>query len=216
MNNQSNQVDALKQAMLDRARKLAAEHIAQGSQSRQKILEATHEKIQLMEQKELLLAKTQAEREYLRKVQAREIQLQAELDRNRWGMVQVVVDKLTKYLRELPDKQTEYRKILIKLLAQANKLLKQDNAVAYLNQQDYQQFSPQWQQIIEQVGNTTLLLSDHTINSSGGVKLISQDGDIMVDNSFEGLLSRKQEELHNVIFERLFATVTGTGGLSHG
>lgn len=213
MNNQLDQVDALKQAMLERAHKLAEEHIAQGTQSRQKILEDTHEKIQLMEQKELLLAKTQAEREYSRKVQAREIQFQAELDRNRWGMVQVVLDKLKKYLRELTQNQTEYRETLIKLLTQADHLMQQDNTLAFLNQQDYQLFSPQWDEITKQAGNTTIKLADNTINCSGGIKLVSEDGNMMVDNTFEGMISRKQEELQNVIFERLFATVTGTGGL---
>ena len=38
----------------------------------------------------------------------------------------------------------------------------------------------------------------------------------MLDNTFEGLLSRQQEQLQKIIFERLFATVDGTGGLLHG
>ena len=104
MNNQTDQVSTLKQAMLDRARKLANEHIAQGNLSRQHIMQDAREKIQLMEQKELLAAKALAEREYLRTVQASEIHLQAEMDRNRWGMVRVVMEKLNNYLHSHKSK----------------------------------------------------------------------------------------------------------------
>ncbi len=49
-----NPVEGLKTAMLERARKLAEEHLSQGKLSRQKILQDAREKVHLMEQKELL------------------------------------------------------------------------------------------------------------------------------------------------------------------
>ncbi len=144
MNNQTDQVSALKNAMLERARRLADEHIAQGNMSRQKIMQDMHEKIQLMEQNELLLAKAQSEREYLRKVQAKEIEFQAELDRNRWGLVLVVMDKLKQYLDDLHDNADEYQVHFANLLKQAAQLIAKDDVVAYVNSKDYQRFAEQW------------------------------------------------------------------------
>lgn len=216
MNNQNDQVKALKEAMLKRARKLADEHIAQGNLSRQKVMQDAREKIQLMEQKELLLAKSLSEREYLRKVQASEIQFQAELDRNRWGMVQVVLDKLKQHLENLHQDADEYRKVFVALLSQAADLINDDDMVAHVNTEDYQRYSAHWDTVIASTPERIIRLSNETIDCTGGIKLLSSDGDVMVDNTFEGLLERKQTELQKVIFERLFATVSGSGGLSHG
>ncbi len=216
MNNQTDQVTALKEAMLDRAHRLADEHIAQGNMSRQKVMQDAREKIQLMEQKELLFAKSQSEREYLRKVQASEIQLQAELDRNRWGMVQVVLEKLQEHLENLHQDNEEYRNVFVALLAQAANLINQDDMVAYINHEDHQRYAAQWNTVVSKTITQTIRLADEAINCSGGVRLVSADGNIRVDNTFEGLLSRKQTELQQVIFERLFASVAGTGVLSHG
>ena len=216
MNDQTDQVTALKQAMLERARKLAEEHIAQGNMSRQKIMQDAREKVQLLEQRELLVAKTQSEREYLRKVQASEIQFQAELDRNRWGMVQVVLDNLKQHLIELHRDTDEYSVYFVSLLTQAAELINQDNMVAYINNEDHQRFASQWHSVIPSSVTHDIVLSKESIDCMGGVKLMSADGNIMVDNTFEGLLARKQTELQKVIFERLFATVGGSGGLAHG
>ena len=101
MATESEQVRALQQAILERAKELAAEHVSQGEMTRGKIIEDAREKVKLMEQKELLAARLQADREYQRQVQANELRIQAELDRNRWGLVQSVMDKISRQLVEL-------------------------------------------------------------------------------------------------------------------
>ena len=108
MSNASDPVNALKSAMLKRAEKLATEHVSQGNLSRQKIMQGAREKIHLMEQKELLLAKALSEREYLRKIQSSEIQLKAELDRNRWELVQAVVEQVQQHLQTLQQDEKKY------------------------------------------------------------------------------------------------------------
>ncbi|MBT8438387.1 MAG: hypothetical protein HKP55_08580 [Gammaproteobacteria bacterium] len=216
MNNQTDQVSMLKQAMLERARKLANEHIAQGNISRQNIMQDAREKIQLMEQKELLTAKVLAEREFLRTVQASEIHMQAEMDRNRWGMVLVVMERLNGYLAGLPQDKTQYRAVFIKLLKQASELIAQEQMTAFLNKPDHKNFSAQWKNITSEATRFTITLSDETTDSHGGVRLLSADGTVMVDNTFEGLVSRQEKELQKIIFERLFASVSGTGVISHG
>jgi len=216
MNNQTDQVSTLKQAMLDRARKLANEHIAQGNISRQNIMQDAREKIQLMEQKELLAAKALAEREYLRTVQASEIHMQAEMDRNRWGMVLIVMEKLNGYLADLRQDKTRYREVFISLLKQAGDLIAQDQMTAFINEQDHKNFSPEWGSIASEASRFNITLSDETTDSHGGVRLLSADGSVMVDNTFEGLVSRQEKDLQKIIFERLFASVSGTGVITHG
>ena len=216
MEKQSDQVNALKKAMLERAHKLADEHIAQGKASRQNIMQDTREKIQLMEQKELLAAKSWSEREYLRKVQASEIQMQGEMDRNRWGMVQLVIEKLKLRLSSLVEQPEEYRKVFEGLLQQAAQLINQDKLTAYVNDQDLKTFQPFWAEVTAPLDNYTITLSEQTIKCSGGVRLMSDDGTVMVDNTFEGLVSREENQLQSLIFERLFASVSGTGVLNHG
>lgn len=216
MTNQIDQVSTLKQAMLERARKLAEQHIAQGNISRQNIMQDAREKIQLMEQKELLTAKAQAEREYLRTVQASEIHMQAEMDRNRWGMVLVVMEKLNCFLVDLARDRTQYRQVFMKLLKQASELIAQEQMTAFINEQDQKSFSADWDNIVKEASSFSIQLSDETSDSHGGVKLLSADGTVMVDNTFEGLVSRQEKELQKIIFERLFASVSGTGVLSHG
>lgn len=216
MSEANNPVESLKAAMVERARTLAAEHIAQGKMSRQKILKDAREKIRLMEQKELLLAKSLSEREYLRKIQASEIQMQAELDRNRWGLVQTVMNKVECHLQQLQENRSEYHKIFLSQFKQAATLIDDENLVAHLNQCDHLHYAEQWTTLCAEVTPKTVTLSDTPLHCSGGIKLLSSSGDIMVDNTFEGLISRQTQALHKVIFERLFATVDGTGALLHG
>lgn len=216
MNNQTDQVSALKEAMLRRARRLADEHIAQGNMSRQKIMQDAREKIQLMEQKELLLAKAQSEREYLRKIQASEIQLQAELDRNRWGMVQVIVDKVRQQLQAQQKDSENYRSLFLTLLGNAAALIEDEQLIAHINAEDRERFIDDWPALTAKASDKNITLAPAPLQCSGGVKLVSTDGNVRVDNTFEGLMLRKQSELEQEIFERLFATVSGAGGLTHG
>ena len=211
-----NPVEGLKTAMLERARKLAEEHLSQGKLSRQKILQDAREKVHLMEQKELLLAKSLSERAYLRKIQASEIQMQAELDRNRWGLIQTVMEKVQHHLLQLQQDESAYHKVFLTQFKQAAALFEESALTAYINQQDHQRYAASWESLCSEVTSKTVSLSSNSISCSGGIKLTSNAGDIMLDNTFEGLLSRQQEQLQKIIFERLFATVDGTGGLLHG
>ena len=216
MSRESNQTKSLQAAMIERAKKLATEHISQGNLSRQKIMQNAREKIHLMEQKELLLAKSLSEREYLRKVEAREIHLQAELDRNRWGLVQTVMEQLRHHLQTLQQQPDQYHPLLLSLFKEGADLIEDQQLIAHLNSNDHLHYTEQWEATAAEVTFKTVLLSNQPIHSMGGIKLTSSDGSIMLDNTFEGLLEQQQRALQKVIFERLFATVDGKGALLHG
>jgi len=211
-----NNIEALKHAMLERAQKLQDEHVAQGNASRQKIMQDVREKIHLMEEKELLAAKANAEKHFLRSVQSSEIKLQAELDKNRWGLVNTILNHLREQLQQLSQDEQHYKKVFFSLLEKAAEKMPADVLQVLVNETDYHRFSQTWTQSSRRISDKKLQLSEQTIACSGGFKLMTADGSILLDNSFEGMLERKQTTLQKLIFERLFATVDGKGALLNG
>jgi len=215
---EAEQVKALQQAILERARALSEEHVAQAGMSRAKILEDAREKIKLMEQNEMLAAKIAADREYQRLVQASELHCQAELDRNRWGLVQSVMDSLRHRLAGLRGDERRYRKLLAALLEQGAGLLAEPGLVAALNNDDLSRYHDDWQAMVEAScgDSVSIELSPSSCACSGGLILRTRAGDVMIDNSFEGILERREEELQQLIFERLFATLPPRGTVFNG
>ena len=213
MATESDQVRALQQAILERARELSAEHVSQGELTRAKIIADARDKLKLMEQKELLAARLHADREYQRQVQASELRIQAELDRNRWGLVQAVMDKLLRRLDALRADRAEYEEIFKNLLRQGVKTIGHDSLVASISNEDRRRFQDNWDAIVESScgGKVSIALSPEAIDCSGGVRLVSEQGDVMLDNTFEGIISRRQQELQRLIFERLFSTLATKG-----
>lgn len=218
MVDESAQVRALQQAILERARQLADEHVDQGEMTRKKIISDAREKIKLMEQKELLAARVNAEREYHRRVQADELRIQAELDRNRWGLVQSVMDNVKQQLHEFHQDPKRYLTIFKKLLSQAVAAMPGEDLVAHINSDDLTHFASRWDSLVVECcgAGAKISLSNEACDCSGGVKLLSASGDVMVDNTFEGIMERRDKELQQLIFERLFSTVSAMGAMFNG
>lgn len=214
-NESGNQVRALQDAIIQRAHELNAEHVNQGQMTRARIMEDARAKVKLMEQKELLAAKENAEREYQRRVQASEIQLQASLDRHRWGLVQSVMDKVSQQITQISEDSSAYDSVFNQLLEKGAKALGEDLQIAMLNHRDRKKYQPSWDKMISHLG-VKIEISDELCECSGGLRLISADGSMMVDNTFEGIVSRQQDELLQTIFERLFSRVPSMGVSSHG
>ena len=61
---ENDEVKALQQAILERAKTLSEEHVEQGNMTRGRIIRDAREKVKLMEQKELLAARLKSDREY--------------------------------------------------------------------------------------------------------------------------------------------------------
>ncbi len=209
------QVVALKQAILDRAKTLAQEHIHQGSMTAEKILQDARDKIKLMEQKEMLSAKVKGDREYQRKVQASELRMQAEQDRNRWGLVQSVLDSVKQQIFEIYHDKERYEVMFRSLLKQCVNEMGSVPLMAHLNSRDIERYAGDWKKMVEDCcgKEVNISLSGKTCHCSGGFKLYSESGDMMLDYTFEGILQRKDSELQRLIFERLFSTRKPGGGV---
>lgn len=209
MTTESDQVKALQRAILERASDLSAEHVSQARMSRDKILDDARKKIKMMEQNELLAAKINADREYQRLVQASELSNQAELDRNRWGLVESVMHSIRRKLADLCADEKNYQRLFTALLKQGVDHIGQTDLVATLNNEDLSRFHDNWKSMVRDScgASVTIKLSPKSCNCSGGLKLLSRQGDVMIDNTFEGIMDRREGEIHRLIFERLFASL---------
>jgi len=218
MANEQEQVKALQQAILQRASQFAEEHVQQGTMTRNKILRDGREKIKLMEQKELLSAKVHSDREYHRLVQASELRIQAELDRNRWGLVQSVMQSVVDELDRVHKNQQQYLLIFKSLLKQGAANMGRIPMQAMINSEDLTQFSTTWDKLISDCCGKEfdIELSNKACPCKGGLKLISKSQDVMVDYTFEGIVTRREDELRRLIFERLFSTVSTMGTVFNG
>jgi len=215
--NAVDQVAALEKAIYERARNLADEHLQQARRARERIREDSADRLRLLEEKEVLVGKAKAEREFRRRVQASEIRLQAELDRLRWGLVQSVMEGLKARLTDISANPEQYLPLFIRLLAQAARAIERDEVVAMVSDPDHRRFADQWEEMAQQaVPEKKLTLSAETCPCSGGVLLKSIDERISVDNTFEGRITRMEEELHRVILERLFPSAHQMGMIFNG
>jgi len=211
-----NQVDELESAILARAHTLAAEYRTRAERSRDNILKDAAERLHLLEEREVLVAKAMAERAYRRKVQSSELKLQKQMDLLRWNMVQGVLDRLTERIQKLVADDSRYLPLLRGLVANAVQQIERDQLIVEVNSTDLPRLEPQWSEFAQAVApSKSLGLAPEPIATLGGALVRSADNQIRVDNTFEGRMQRLEGALHQRIVERLLpASNTDLGSLA--
>jgi len=198
------QVEALETAILDRARELAEEFLAKANHQCDDIHREASERLRLEEQREVLSAKMEGDRLNRRQVQAGELKLQAQLDQLRWELVLGVQKRLCERLRQLKENRSDYSKWMIELIREAAELLPQGDLIAEVNNEDLEWLSDEWDNLVQQaVPGRTINLSPNPIGGHGGIQLLSSDRKSRVDNRFESRLIRMEEEIQRVILFNL-------------
>ncbi len=205
------QLEQLENAIRERAQKLADKQIQTAQQQREKIQADSGKRLTQWEEHETELAKATAEQEYRRRVQIRKIEMQADFDQLRWHLIQSVITDLQVHLKQLCQQETIYIDLLKQYLKQATSLLESEELVVVVNAQDYKRLAPQWDEIVKgYVSNKHCRLSPDTEMFIGGLLVRSQDDRIRIDNTFEGIITRFENELYQVITAQLFASATST------
>lgn len=204
-----NQLEKLETAILQQAQTLADSQRQIAQQHRAKILVESAKRIQMWEERETHNAKEAAEQVYRRQVQANELKMQAELDRLRWSLVQTILDKLQAYLTQLCTQHARYLPLLKQYLIYSVQLLTESNTlIVEVNRQDYEWLQPQWSDFIKEIipstHQCTLLVSTH--HFTGGLLVRDEADRVRIDNTFEGLISRLENELYQTIIAQLFAS----------
>jgi V/A-type H+-transporting ATPase subunit E len=203
------QVKELESAIFERANRLAVEYRERAGRSRDNILQEAHKRLHLREEREVLLAKSRAERTFRRQVQANELRLQKEMDHLRWNLVVAVQNQLRERILALVEDEARYLPLLQALLARAAGAFERRQLVASVNARDLGRLRPVWEQFAGAAAADKQLALDPTpISCIGGVIVSSEDGLIRFDNSFEGREERLADRLHQLILERLFPAGT--------
>lgn len=211
------QTKTLEAALLERAQRLADEAVALGRQNYDRILGEENERLRLREEREVLIAKSMAEHDFRRRVQASELQVEAQLDRVRWSLVQEALVRVREALARLTEDEGAYAPVLKSLLREAVLALEQPEVVAQLNAVDRSRFEPQWERLCQEaVPGKRVLLDPDCGKFMGGVRVRSMDDSVRVDNTFEGRIDRYERRLHEIVIERLFGKAMEMEDLVHG
>jgi vacuolar-type H+-ATPase subunit E/Vma4 len=111
-----------------------------------------------------------------------------------------------------------YRPVFEHLLRQGVELIGRPRLVASLGNEDLSRFHDDWQSMVRACcgDEVEVRLSPEACQCSGGLRLMSEEGDVMIDNTFEGIISRRENELQQLIFERLFSSLETQGSVFDG
>jgi V/A-type H+-transporting ATPase subunit E len=195
-------VSELEAAILERASHLAEEYRQRAQRSRDSILGEAHDRLHLREEREVLIAKSKAERSYRRAVQANELKLRGQMDRLRWEMVQAVHQRLAERFSGFMEDRVRYLAFLKALLARSAAAMDAPALVVELNRRDHDELEPQWDAFAAVPGHD-ITLGPECRECLGGLLVRTPDNRSRVDNTFEGRQRRLEQPILQAIVERL-------------
>ncbi len=206
----------LEQAILARAQQLADQFAEQARRTRETLLREAGERRRQREQREEALARALGDRRYQQRIQAAELKLQSNLDRVRWNLVRGVEGRLEERMRALIADEPAYLKYLLGLLREGLDQMQDANLTVRANAADRERLAAVWDEVRGEAPGRDLRLDDAPIETLGGVLLLSEDGRVRVDNTYDGRLSRLRTRLQQVILERLLPASQEPGNPSTG
>jgi len=210
-------LQALEQAIMTRAHELAQEFHDKAKRQRDNILRDAAERLHLAEEREVLVAKAEAERHFRRVTQASELKMQARLDQLRWELVQTVEGRLAQRMQAMRADRVAYRSWLVEMVRDAAALLPAGELTAEVNAEDHSWLAAEWPALAaEAAPDRRIALADKPTWGSGGLKLRTVDNRAQVDNRFEGRLARFEADVQRVILQQLFPTDINASARSGG
>jgi len=203
---------ALADALLERARRLAEEERKLAEHERERLLRNAGERLAQQRERAEKKATQRAEQHYRRLVQRAEQEVRAKLEKLRWTLIQAVLADLKASLNSLHSDPEKYRKLLHELLREGLAALPDEKLRARLNDRDHAMFETDWARLLgESGGSSDIELSGERCNSSGGLLLHNVNGDVRLDNTFEARLERLTPEIAQGIDEILFGSLANKG-----
>lgn len=201
------QLSALEQAIMARAEELAEEFSDKARRQRDEILRDAAERLHLAEEREVLVAKAEAERQFRRLTQASELKMQGRLDTLRWELVRSVQGRLAEQMAALREDREAYRAWLVEMVREGAQNLPDGELSAEVNADDLDWLADEWQALAREAApQRTIQLQEKPGWGSGGVKLRSADNRAQLDNRFEGRMARFEAQIQRTILRQLFPT----------
>jgi V/A-type H+/Na+-transporting ATPase subunit E len=211
------QVTQLEQALLQQAETLAREQLHNAQSARARILAESAERLKLAEEREVLAAKVEAERQVRRHIQAAETRLAAELDRLRWALTEAALSGVKSAFQNLVQDEARYLPALEAWLAAAAQALPDGELVAEVRPEDEHRLAAVWAEMAARAApGRAVTLASHGRPSLGGIRVRLADDRARLDQTFEARQARLADELARVAMERLFASAPDLGTLVHG
>jgi V/A-type H+/Na+-transporting ATPase subunit E len=211
------QVTQLEQALIQQAETLAREQLHNADSARKRILAESAEKLKLAEEREVLAAKVEAERQVRRQIQAAETRLAAELDRLRWALTEAALSGVKVEFKKLVQDESRYLPALEAWLAAAAQALPDGELVAEVRPEDEHRLVAVWAEMAARAApGRAVTLASHGRPSLGGIRVRLADDRARLDQTFEARQARLAGELARVAMERLFASAPDLGTLVHG
>ncbi len=211
------QVSQLEQALIQQAETLAREQRQNAEAARIRIHAESADKLKLVEERDVLQAKIEAERLVRRHTQGAETRLAADLDRLRWTLTQAALSEMNKAFKTLAQDDARYLGVLEAWLAAAARMLPPGDLVAEVRPDDEKRLAPVWADMAARAApGREVALTTHGQRSEGGVRVQLANGRAQVDQTFEARLTRLGDELARVVMEHLFASAPDLGTLVHG
>lgn len=205
MQNES-QLSQLESALLNQAQTLAREELRNVEAVCDRIRSEAAARLKLLEERETLSAKSDAERLFRRRVQAEQTRLAGELDRLRWTLSEAVLSKLNEALVELTQDQERYHAVLSAFLAEAAHALPPGSLVAEVNAADLNRLHPQWEVFSAKAApGRQVKLDSHGLPSIGGMRIRTGDNRARLDQTFESRMARLKQDIARVAMEKLFS-----------
>lgn len=187
------------------AMSLAEQHLQRARQASEQIKQELQSRLRQLEEGEEQRYQLEAEQLYRQIIQASKIRMDSEHDRLRWALAQDVLAEVRARLDRLAQDAPRYRKVLQAYLAEAARAMPEGTLVAELNPRDLEALRPVWDEVAGQAApGRKIELAQLSEQIRGGMLVRSEDGRLRVDNTFEGRLSRLQDEMLGVIMENLF------------
>jgi V/A-type H+-transporting ATPase subunit E len=200
-----NRLQDLEGAIMARADDLAQQFKDKAERQRDIILRDAAERLHLAEEREVLVAKAEAERHFRRITQASELRMQSRLDQLRWEMVQTVMSRLAKRMAALRADRPAYLQWLSAMIREAAETLPDGVLIAEANAEDLRWLREEWDRLIADTApGREIRLSTEPTWGNGGLKLRTEDDRAQIDNRFEGRLARLETDIQRAILKELF------------
>jgi len=124
--------------------------------------------------------------------------------------INAVLDDLPARLAELAGNDASYLPLLRDYLREGAESIERDELVVRVNARDLPRLRKDWEKYAKEAApGKRLTLSPETLDGTGGVLIVSSDGNIRLDNTFEGRMERLEETLQSAVAERLMPQQTG-------
>lgn len=212
-----NHITELEHALLARARNLAQEYLGRADTGREQIIRDTNYHLRLREEREMLAAKSLGDRTYRQLTQAGELQLQADMDRLRFALIQGVMLSALEEIKQFTRDEQRYLPVLGQFLARSAQAIEDKPLIVRVNAADHKRLNKRWESwSAEYVPHRQVMLDEETLDCIGGLIVQDEAGRERIDQTFEGRLERLEMAVQQVAVQRLFATLPEAGGLLNG